>query len=174
MNELELLRVYIESAEPSINRELREGYSPNAALFDTLFVEGEIPDILYRLIPNENVHIIQDNTICAPAYLSCTNDVDNYIGRINSEHLACIKIATTSPMHRIIVNHFFPNHNEEGEIILPRNLRLRITNHQIFEGVGSFAHFIEIVDSEERPETLSQIYHYSSIHLYEVELATVE
>ena len=48
MNELELLRVYIESAEPSINRELREGYSPNAALFDTLFVEGEIPDILYR------------------------------------------------------------------------------------------------------------------------------
>lgn len=77
-------------------------------------------------------------------------------------------------MHRIIVNHFFPNHNEEGEIILPRNLRLRITNHQIFEGVGSFAHFIEIVDSEERPETLSQIYHYSSIHLYEVELATVE
>lgn len=169
MNE-NLIRAYVESAEPEINKFLRAGIvTEDVPLFDLLFKEADVPDILFRLLPVENVNII-DGIICDPAYMSCTNDIDKFIDKVRGENIACLKINMHSPFHRISVNEVLPNHNDEGEYILPRNLRLNVLNHYLFNDIAGFTVFLDLVDSYESAETLMDIYHYNDIHLYELEI----
>ena len=172
MNELELLRDYVKNAEPQINQELRLGGDcPNAVIFDNLFVNGEMPGTLYRLVPNRIISIDNDGIFLDPAYLSCTDDVDKYLGRINSNDLACMIIDVPSPFQRIVVNEMLSDYNDEGEYILPRNLGLRKTNHQQYIGINGFMDFIEKVGSSESAKTLFDIYHIERIDIYEFVLA---
>lgn len=172
MNELELLRDYVQNAEPQINQELRFGRDcPDAVIFDKLFVNGEVPDTLYRLVPNKNICFDNDGFFLDPAYLSCTDDVDKYLGRINSNDIACMIINVPSPFQRIVVNEMLPNFNDEGEYILPRNLRLRRTTYQQYIGINSFMDFIEKVGSYESAKTLFDIYHVERIDIHELVLA---
>lgn len=174
MNELELLKEYITSSEPRLNYELRSGENcEDAVIFDRLFSVGEVPTTLYRFLPDKNMQISEDNIFCDSAYLSCTSDIDKYWGRTNGEKLTCIMIKTHSPMSRVDINSFLPNQNDEGEYILPRNSRLRITKHQCFEGIHGFEKFIDIVGSFENANTLSDIYHYHKIDLYTAEIIQI-
>ena len=125
MNE-NLIRAYVESAEPKINQDLRAGIvTEDVHIFDSLFVEAEVPDSLFRLLPVENVNI-QDEIICDSGYMSCTRDIDKFIDKVEGENIACLKINMHSPFRRILVKDLLPNHNDEGEFILPRNLRFRV------------------------------------------------
>lgn len=171
MNELELLQEYITSPDPRLNYELRAGENcEDAVIFDKLFSVGKVPTTLYRLISNEYMHINENNIFCDSAYLSCTDDIDKFLGRTNGEQLTCIMISTQSPMSRIDVNSIIHDQNDEGEYILPRNSRLKITKYQSFEGIQEFNVFIDIVGSCESANTLSNIYHYHKIDLYTAEL----
>lgn len=169
MNE-DLIRLYVESAEPEINRYLRAGIvTDNAYSFDELFVEDEVPDTLYRLLPAENVNIT-DGIICDPGYMSSTNDIDKFIDKVSGENIACLKINMHSPFRRIFVSEILPNHNDEGEYILPRNLQLTVQSHERFNDAEGFASFLDLVGSFESVETLMDIYHYNEIDLYELEI----
>lgn len=112
-----------------------------------------------------------DGFFLDPAYLSCTDDVDKYLGRINSNDIACMIINVPSPFQRIVVNEMLPNFNDEGEYILPRNLRLRRTTYQQYIGINSFMDFIEKVGSYESAKTLFDIYHVERIDIHELVLA---
>lgn len=172
MDKLELLRDYVQNAEPQINQELRVGKDcPNAVIFDSLFVSGEVPDTLYRLVPNSIINFDNDGIFLDPAYLSCTDDVDKFLGGISSNDIACMIINVPSPFQRIVVNEVLPDYNDEGEYILPRNLGLRKTDHQQYTGLNGFMNFIEKVGSSESAKTLLDIYHIERIDLYEFVLA---
>ena len=82
-------------------------------------------------------------------------------------------ISTQSPMSRIDVNSILPCQNDEGEFILPRNSRLRITEQRSFEGIQEFNMFIDIVGSYENAKSLSDIYHYYRIDLYSAEIIEI-
>lgn len=169
MNE-DLIRLYVESAEPIINRNLRDNIvTEDVHLFDLSFTEDEVPDTLYRLLPAVNVKIT-DGIICDPGYMSCTNDIDKFIDRVEGENIACLRINMHSPFRRILVSEILPNHNDEGEYILPRNLQLTVQSHERFNDAEGFASFLDLVGSSESVETLMDIYHYSEIDLYELEI----
>ena len=169
MNE-NLIRAYVESAEPEINQNLRAGIiTEDVHLFDSLFIEADVPIKLFRLLPIEKVNII-DGIICDSAYMSCTKDIDKFIDKVRGENIACLKINMHSPFRRICVNELLPNHNDEGEFILPRNLKLKVLNHQRFNDAISFSSFLDLVGSFESVETLTDIYHYNEIDLYELEI----
>lgn len=169
MNEY-LIRAYVESAEPEVNQNLRAGIiREDVYLFDSLFVEENVPDILFRLLPVEYVNII-DGTISDPAYMSCTNDIDKFIDKVRGENIACLKINMHSPFRRISVKELLPNHNDEGEFILPRDLKLKVLRHYRFIDFKGFAAFLDLVGSSESAKSLTEIYHYNEINLYELEL----
>lgn len=169
MNE-DLIRAYVESAEPIINKDLRAGIiSEDVLIFDSFFNEAEVPEILFRLLPFENVHII-DGILCDPGYLSCTHNIDKFIDKVGGEKIACMKIHMRSPFPRIFVNDILPEHNDEGEYILPRNLKLIVSSHEQFNDAEHFASFLDLVGSSESVETLTDIYHFKGIELYELEI----
>ena len=156
MNE-NLIRAYVESAEPEINQNLRAGIiTEDVHLFDSLFIEADVPIKLFRLLPIEKVNII-DGIICDSAYMSCTKDIDKFIDKVRGENIACLKINMHSPFRRICVNELLPNHNDEGD-------------HHRFNDAISFSSFLDLVGSFESVETLTDIYHYNEIDLYELEI----
>lgn len=165
----ELLLEYVKSGEPAINLLLRAGKtSEDVEKFDTLFVEDDIPGILYRLMPLECVQIESD-IIYSPSYISTTTNIDKFIDKVAGREIACLRINVPSPFRRISVLDVITGCNDEGEYILPRGLRLRVTAHYHFEA-GKFADFLEMVDSYESPSTLRDIYHFVKIDLYDVQL----
>ena len=84
MNE-NLIRAYVESAEPEINQNLRAGIiTEDVHLFDSFFIEADVPIKLFRLLPIEKVNII-DGIICDSAYMSCTKDIDKFIAEHGDE-----------------------------------------------------------------------------------------
>lgn len=169
MNE-QLIKDYVESAEPTINQQLRAGTITEEIIrFDTLFVEGNMPEVLFRFLPADFVNI-DNGVMCDSGYMSCTDDIDKFMGKVEGNRIACLRISTSSPYRRILIKEVLPNHNDEGEYILPRGIRMKVVAQQRFEGVDGFTEFLEKVGSFESAETLSEIYHLESIDLYDMEI----
>lgn len=167
----ELIKCYVESSEPIINQQLRLGIvTEDVERFDASFIEGDVPEVLFRLLPVDCVKII-DNHICDLGYISCTDDLDKFIDKVGGDCIACLMIRIPSPHSRISVRDILPDHNDEGEFILPRNLRMRVINSRHFDDIVGFTEFLDIVGSFETAETLSDIYCFRRIDLYEVELS---
>ena len=167
MEALEVLKNYVSDSKP-INDNLRKGTDiPEKDLLDGLFVEGEVPHYLYRLLKISEVDIKGDVIIDA-GYLSCSTRFDDFIdstGKVN--HLACFRIEDASPINRIIVKEFLPDQNDEGEIILPRNLPLQIIDNIDYSGVGDFESLLEEVACDSTgPEELFYVMGIETITLY--------
>ena len=165
MAELENLKQYLSEAEPLVNKELRTGFSGNT--FDGLFEEGEVPEFLYRLLPNEYVEIDNQSIYCDAAYLSCTKSADYFLSHVSGGHIACLKIKLTSPINRIVVNELVADANDEGEYILPRNMKLYCKCNQTFSGIVQLEQFAEQEDLYVSGKELELI-GIHSITLYEL------
>ena len=55
MKEIVKLRSYVNSAEPEVNRLLRNDQDASDLTFDSLFERGVIPHPLYRLMDNKYI-----------------------------------------------------------------------------------------------------------------------
>lgn len=147
MGELDILKEYVKDSKP-INDSLRNGIDiPEIEILDGLFVEGEVPRYLYRLLDNCDVKTTGEKQIIDAAYLSCSSHFDDFIDNTgNVKHMACYKIEEASPISRIIVKDLLPDSNDEGEIILPRNLLLQIVDVIDYCGVDSFGKLLEDIE----------------------------
>lgn len=164
MEDLKNLESYLSQAEPLVNKDLRAG-NKSLLTFDGLFEEGEIPQKLYRLMPNESV-VIHNQMMCDLGYLSCTTSIDNFISHTSGEHIACLKILLDSPQKRIKVNDLLPNANDEGEYILPANTRLKLINQYTYSDNEQFKKLIEQEELHIGSKELTNIYRIKSVTLY--------
>lgn len=147
MNALELLKQYKESSR-EINNELRNGKMTfeNIAI-DALFSDREIPPTLYRLIDNKYARF-EGDVFCDFAYLSCTDDIDNFILKTDpTNHLACLKINVNSPFPCIHVEELLPEFASEGEYILPRNINMQLVGIETYDSIEGFDLFLENLNS---------------------------
>ncbi len=168
MEALEVLKNYVSDSK-SINDNLRKGIDiPEIEFLDGLLVEGEVPRYLYRLLDNEDVKITGKKLILDAGYMSCSSRFDDFIdstGKVN--HLVCFRIEDASPINRIIVKEFLPDQNDEGEIILPRNLPLQIIDNIGYSGVDDFEGLLEEVACDSTgPEELFYVMGIETITLY--------
>lgn len=110
MGELDILKEYVNNSKP-INDNLRNGIDiPEKEILDGLFVEGEVPRYLYRLLDNSDVKTTGKNSIQDAAYLSCSFCFDGFIDNTGEvKHMACFRIEDASPISRIIVNELLPD-----------------------------------------------------------------
>ena len=147
MDVIDYLKAYKENSA-TINNQLRGGNetSENTAI-DAFFSEKEVPSILFRLIDNKHV-IFEDGIFCDYAYLSCTDEVDNFINKTGPiQHLACMRINMVSPFLCINVKEILTEFDDEGEYILPRGLKLRIVDKpKDYTNVSQFDEFLEEMD----------------------------
>lgn len=147
MNALNQLEVY-KNNSTTINNQLREGnvVSENTAI-DALFSEIDVPPTLYRLIDNKYAQF-KDDIFCDFAYLSCTDDIDNFILRTDpTNHLACFKINMKSQFTCIHVEELLRGHASEGEYILPRNTKMQLVGIEFFDGIERFDVFLDSMNS---------------------------
>ncbi len=172
MGELDVLQAYIKNSKP-INDNLRKGVDiPEILILDELFTYGEVPKYLYRLLQNSEVKITGGDKIVDAAYLSCSSRFDGFIDRTGKvKHLACYRIEEVSPINRIIVNDYLPNQNDEGEIILQRNLPLQIVSIEVYNGVDDFERLLEEVECDSTgPKELYYVMGIEKINLYKLQL----
>jgi hypothetical protein len=129
-----LLRRYVSVAEPTINKQLREGTADEreVTLFDTLFTNACLPSALYRWLPSAAVQI-NDKIIVDNAYLSCSQRVDDFINHINDDNPACYIIKTYDGLKSIDVNRTLPDFNDEGEYVLPRGMKLQVLSDKVYQ-----------------------------------------
>lgn len=168
MGELDVLKEYVKNSN-SINDNLRKSIGiPEKEILDGLFVEGEVPHYLYRLLDNSDVEITGKNSIHDAAYLSCSSCFDGFIDNTGEvKHMACYRIEEASPISRIIVNELLPDQNDEGEIILPRNLPLQIIDIIDYSGVDDFERLLREVECDSTgPEELFYAMGIERITLY--------
>lgn len=147
MSAIDQLKEYKKNSS-IINNQLREGNmgSENTTI-DELFSEIEVPPTLYRLIDNKRVQF-ESNIFCDSAYLSCTDEVDNFINKTGlKQHLACLKINMPSLFPCINVKELLTEYDDEGEYILPRNLRLKLVEEpKVYSSVSQFDEFLDKYD----------------------------
>jgi len=147
MSAIDQLKVYKKNSS-TINNQLRDGnvVSENTAI-DALFSEIKVPQTLYRLIDNKYAQF-EFGIFCDSAYLSCTDEVDNFIHKTGpKQHLACLKINMSSPFSCINVKELLTEYDDEGEYILPRNMRLRLVEEpKVYSGVSQFDEFLDEYD----------------------------
>lgn len=143
MGAIDKLKEYKKNSQ-NINQELREGNADaDTCAIDELFSEIEVPSILYRLLDNQYM-IFNGDIFCDPAYLSCTDDADNYICKTDpTNHLACMVINMKSPFSSINVTKKLPEFDGEGEFILPRETRLRLVESKDFNNIAKFDEFTD-------------------------------
>ena len=147
MSPIDQLKTYKENST-TINNQLREGNeSPEFTVIDELFSEIEVPPTLYRLIDNVHIHF-ESGIFCDSAYLSCTDEVDNFIHKTGpKQHLACLNINMPSSFPCINVKELLTEYDDEGEFILPRNLRLKLLEHpKVYSDVRQFDEFLDKYD----------------------------
>lgn len=168
MNELENLKLYLQQAEPEVNKALRNGDESDLT-FDSLFQRGNVPPFLYRMLSIEHV-AIKDDVVQDPAYLSCTTSIDNFIEHVTGSHIVCFKIQMNPPANRICVQEIEPNMNDEGEYILPRNSRIQVISSTTYSTNIEFEELCEQEELELSGKMLMDLYHIESITLYEMEL----
>ena len=125
--ELENLKNYISQSEPEVNKLLRQGKDASNLTFDNLFRVGSIPQPLYRILPNNCVHINKDE-FTDSAYLSYTEDIDLFIGHVTGDDIACLQFEFAQNYNRIVVNDLLPKFNHEKEIILPKGLTFSVND----------------------------------------------
>ena len=147
MDAIEMLKRYKHNSR-EINDTLRSGIiNSEICAMDELLSKKEVPHTLYRLIDNKDVKFDGD-IFCDPAYLSCTDDIDNFLLRTDStDYLACLEIKMDSPFSCIHVEEFLPEYDSEGEFILPRNQNLRLLGQETFVDIVQFDIFLEKFDS---------------------------
>lgn len=126
--ELSSLEKYVSEACPEVNQNLRKGGTEIEGLFDGLFEVGKTPEKLYRFIPNQYIEISIEGHYSDKAYLSCTKDTSYVISHFTTDNLAFLIINLPLMTKRIVVKELLPNHNDEGEYILPRGLVLLVDN----------------------------------------------
>ena len=163
---------YVSNSEP-INSILRKGlYIPEIDILDGLFTKGEVPHFLYRLLPNDNIIIDENGTIIDSAYLSCSGNFDDFIDNVGpTKHLACLRIESVSPIERINVRELLPDFNDEGEIILSRNLVLNVIGIDNYDGIDQFEVFLKKVDCDSTsPLELYKVMGIEKITLYSLKV----
>lgn len=147
MDAIEILKKYKNNSK-EINNLLRNGIinSETCAMDELLSKEG-VPPILYRLIDNKYAKF-DGGIFCDPAYLSCTGDVDEFIGKTGpKEHIACLKIYMVFPILCINVKKMLTDYDDEGEFILHRNTKLRLVEEpKVYSGVSQFDEFLDEYD----------------------------
>ena len=168
---LEILRRYVTEAEPLINKQLRlnNADANEVALFDSLFSNSDIPKYMYRWLPSYYVTII-DDILTDNAYLSCSSNPGSFINHVSDKDLACYMINTCEELKTINVNALLPNHNNEGEYILPRGIKLEVTADKLYKQ-SEFSHFLrEIHCNDVRDTEMVDIYPIESIRLIKTEI----
>lgn len=167
MSAIDKLKEYKRNSD-AINQQLREGSdNPDLYAIDDLFSEREVPPTLYRLIDNNFVKSDGD-VFCDPAYLSCTDDIDNFICKVPTNHLACLIIKLDSPTSCIYVEELLPEFDGEGEYILPRSLKLQLVNDsaKVLKSIDEFDKFLEENNSYTGSEELRGARKLETISLY--------
>lgn len=126
---LQLLHVYVTChADPQINVNLRKGLvTKDVELLDGLFENNILPDILYRHVnfdaEKQVGDIIQD-----AAYISASKSFEAYYGKIWGQDLSCLRIHIDDKEFKSIDVDKLLGEQGEEEVILPRNIKLRITS----------------------------------------------
>ena len=124
---LKLLHEYVTCfAEPQINVDLRSGLvTKEVETLDGLFEDNILPNILYRHVNIDSTMKI-DDIIQDPAYISASKSFEAYYGKIYGQDLSCLRIHTKdTELKSIDVDKLLGEQGEE-EVILPRNIKLRI------------------------------------------------
>ena len=168
------LQNYIKSSAPLINQKLRNdeyGLTTDDGLFDILFEFATGYKELYRLLPDNYVQIIHDNSdkiYIDKAYLSCTNFIEDAISHFSRDHTACLQIRISGEHECINVKDIFPNSNDESEIILPRNHKFKLVGkkHYNQKDLGIFIDEYKLIETI---ESLNNIYKIKSITVYQLE-----
>lgn len=167
MSAIEKLKEYKNKSD-DINQGLREGIdNPDLYAIDELFSEIEVPSTLYRFLDNQYVKF-DGEIFCDPAYLSCTDDIDNFICKVPTNHLACLIIKLDSPTSCIYVEELLPEFDGEGEYILPRSLKLQLVNDsaKVLKSMDEFDKFLEENNSYTGSEELRGARKIETISLY--------
>lgn len=160
-----LLLEYVTNSAPRLNKLLRNSESsPDIEIFDSLFSRIRVQEKLYRLLPEKSFKLSDGNVYYDEAYLSTSISIDNYIDRFPNtiRDIVCMEIETGGETECINIMKYLPNQNEEGEFILPRNLKLYLQDQIIYSKEKGFKNFLEEVNCDLlRPEHLD----YDSIKL---------
>lgn len=166
--ELKALETYVKSSAPEVNMLLRGGEKQVIGLFDGLIKNMDNPKLLFRWLPNHFMHVIDNNWYQDKAYYSCSNRFDSFIGRVDGENLACLKIQTGESFQGVNVNELLSDYNDEGEFILPHGHTFHV-NKSTFYSDKEFDKLLLKEESDERSNTLTDIYRIKSITVYEME-----
>lgn len=146
------------NAEPIVNAALRNNrYHEHIAQIDNLFTDNQLSEsVLYR-----HTDIVRDYTVGQiiqdKAYLSTTKSFYAYYGRLYGDYLICYRIHIADTSIKVIdVDAYLPNVNNEDEVILPRNLKLKV------EAISSyipndFDSFLEEVHADDVMNALTLI-----------------
>lgn len=144
MDAIEILKKYKKNST-EINNLLRSSViNSETCALDELFAENKVPSVLYRLVDN---HLVKFDGVCfcTPTYLSCTDDIDNFILRTDpTDHLACFRINMPSSFQCIHVEDLLPEYDGEGEYILPRSLKLKLVEEP--QDYNTLLRFDEFLD----------------------------
>ena len=165
---IEALKDYVKCDKPTVNKLLRSGEGQVTGLFDGLMTTLEAPKVLFRWLPNHFMHVIDNNWYQDKAYYSCSNRFDSFIGRVDGENLACLKIKTDNSFQGVNVNELLPDYNDEGEYILPHGHAFHVNKCTVYAD-NEFDKLLLKEGSDERSNTLTDLYHIKSITVYEME-----
>lgn len=165
---LQPLKDYVAEAEPLVNKLLRKGKTEIEGLFDHKFTVGDTPETLYRYQPNCDVNISEDGIFCDKGYLSCSDDASGFISKVDGQDIACLIIKMPSKTSRIVVGELLTDHNDEGEYILPRGLKFKITRLKQYKTKEELDEFIESFEIRESSQCLKDMYKINSITTYEL------
>jgi len=166
--EIEALQEYVIKEEPTVNKLLRSGEEQVAGLFDGLMTTLDSPKALFRWLPNQYMYVIDNNLYQDKAYYSCSSRFDAFIGRVDGSNLACLKIETGDSFQGVDVNELLPDYNDEGEFILPHGHVFRVNQSTVYTD-NEFDKLLLKEGSNERHNTLTDVYHIKSITVYEME-----
>lgn len=162
---IDKLKEYKNNSD-TINQKLREGCE-NPDIIDDLFSDRDVPPTLYRFLANQYIKFDGD-IFCDPAYLSCTDNVDNFICKVPTDHLACLAIELESPTSCIYVKDLLTDYDDEGEFILPRNIKLRLIKEKSkdYNNIEEFDMFLDQVNSYTGSDELYYARGIKTISLY--------
>ena len=163
------LKKYVSEANPEVNQLLRNDMDASMYTFDSLFNEGPIPQPLYRLINNEDIHI-QNEEFTNKGYLSCTSDFDSFINHVEGVDIACLQFDMPDRFECIDVCALLPDHIDEGEIILPKGLRFLIEPIQVYSTYSEIQDFLDDIGSISSAKEICEQYKIGAIHYYKLTL----
>lgn len=163
------LEEYVVKASPKVNQLLRGNIDASEYTFDSLFEKGIVSQPLYRLINNEHIHI-QDGIFADKGYLSCTSEFDSFIHHVDGVNVACLQFNIPDNFQRIDVNALLPDHTDEGEIILPRDLQFRVEEIQTYSTYSEIEDFLSNVGSYSSAKEICDIYGVKTITYYRLSL----